>query len=230
MGKHLKKAKQYHAKRIIRAVYSMRPVKNYAHVKNTLGYLERNEGIDNPITVGILIADYRRSFCRENILDQLERLDKKSGSLIDFYIPGYIRCTRYAKHSNSQLVYKTARYRFSLREFNGFLEELEHKGIKVTGRTQFLLVPYERGQLWFKDALVFDLEKDEASGKIESTKLFFDFIFDISKRTTDFNEFQKRIKLGRAKTTFIDFVKDQLPSSLWSLVTTPFSKLFKLGK
>lgn len=93
-----------------------------------------------------------------------------------------------------------------------------------------MLVPYERGQLWFKDALVFDLEKDEASGKIESTKLFFDFIFDISKRTTDFNEFQKRIKLGRAKTTFIDFVKDQLPSSLWSLVTAPFSKLFNPEK
>lgn len=93
-----------------------------------------------------------------------------------------------------------------------------------------MLVPYDGGHLWFKDALVFDLEKDEASGKIESAKLFFDFIIDISKKTTDFSEFQKRIKLGRIGTILIDFVKEQLPSSLWTLVTDPFSKLFKPEK
>ena len=230
MVKISKKSRLYRSRIRSYRAHSVRPTRNYIHIKHVLGYQARNEGIDNPITVGILIADYRRSFCRENILDQLERLDKKSGPLIDFYIPGYIRCTRYAKHSDNHLVYKTAKYRFSLREFNGFLDELEHKGIKVTGRTQFLLVPYERGQLWFRDALVFDLEKDEASGKIESVKLFFDFIIDISKQTTDFSEFQKEIKRGRIKTSLIDFVKDQLPSSLWSLVTAPFSKLFNPEK
>ena len=225
-----KNFRTYHSRKRRYKAHAVRPINNHILMLHTLSYRERNEGINHPITVGILVADYRRSFCRENILYQLDRMDKKTGPLIDFYIPGYIKCPHYEKASSNQITFKTGKYRFSLRAYNSFLEYLEQKGINVSGRTQFLLVPYDGGHLWFKDALVFDLEKDEASGKIESAKLFFDFIIDISKKTTDFSEFQKRIKLGRIGTILIDFVKEQLPSSLWTLVTDPFSKLFKPEK
>lgn len=44
---------------------------------------------DIPITMGILVADYRQSDAREYILNYLNRFDERSGRYIDFYLPGY---------------------------------------------------------------------------------------------------------------------------------------------
>lgn len=202
---------------------SVHPVRSYRRMINELAHREDSRGTDIPITVGILIADFRRNFCRENICSQIERLNRKSGPLIDFYIPGYIRTILEDSESDC-LCFKDAGYRFSRHDFDEFIYKLEDRGIKVTGHAQLLLIPYEKKRLWFRDAISFDLEKDESSGKIESTKLFFDFIFEISKSTTDFEEFRKKINFERTRVAVIEFVKEQLLSSLWSLLTSPFYK------
>lgn len=175
-------------------------------------------------TVGILIADYRRQFCKENIINQLGRLNRESGPLIDFYIPGYVRIKSVERHQNDCFGFQKHTYYFSRQEFDRFVREIEHRGLKVTGRTQLLLVPYENHRLRYKKAMAFDLEQEEASGKIESTKLFFDFIIEISKKTTEFEEFKRRIQRGRARTMFLDFLKEKLPDTLLSLITSPFSQ------
>lgn len=175
-------------------------------------------------TVGILIADYRRQFCKENIINQLERINRDSGPLIDFYIPGYVRTKSVERRHNNQFEFQKRTYRFSGQEFDRFVSEIECRGIKVTGRTQLLLVPYKNHRLWYKEAMVFDLEKEESTGKIESTKLFFDFIIEISKRTTEFEEFKRRIQCGRVRTMFLDFLKEKLPDTLLSLIMSPFSQ------
>lgn len=175
-------------------------------------------------TVGILIADYRRQFCKENIINQLGRLNRESGPLIDFYIPGYVRIKSIERHQNDCFGFQKHTYYFSRQEFDRFVREIEHRGIKVTGRTQLLLVPYENHRLRYKKAMAFDLEQEEASGKIESTKLFFDFIIEISKKTTEFEEFKRRIQHSRARTMFLDFLKEKLPDTFWSWIMSTFSQ------
>lgn len=208
----------------IRRVHKIRPVSNFRGMILKHAYIENEIGRDFPITVGILIADYRRSFCKENIVEQVERLNRKSGPLIDFYLPGYTQITGGVGVSEEQFKLNGSTYSFSRREFDRFVDELERKGIKVTGRAQLLLVPYENRRFYFRKALNFDLEKDEATGKFESTKLFFDFIIEISRKTTEFDEFRKRIKLQRKGFVFLNFFKEELPSLFFSLLTSPFTK------
>lgn len=208
----------------IRRVHKVRPVSNFRSMILKHAYIENEIGRDFPITVGILIADYRRSFCKENIVDQVERLNRKSGPLIDFYLPGYTQITGGVGVSEEKFKLNGSTYSFSRREFDQFVDELERKGIRVTGRAQLLLVPYENRRFYFRKALNFDLEKGEATGKIESTKLFFDYIIEISRKTTEFDEFRKRIKLKRTGFVFLDFFKEELPSLFLSLLTSPFTK------
>lgn len=201
----------------------MFPVGSFARMESDLWLREYKKGTDIPITVGILIADCRRRFCKENILNQIERLDKKSGPLIDFYLPGYCSTYEIDEHYKEDYKFQCRNYSFSVDYFNEFIDELEKRGVKITGRTQLLLVQYEGNKLLFRDALCFDLEGDENKGKIESTKLFFDSIFNIASETTIFDIFRTKIRQERINTSFIKFLKENLPSTVLSLITGSFN-------
>ena len=200
----------------------MFPVGSFSRMKNDLWLREYEKGTDIPITVGILIADYRRSFCKENVLNQLERFDKKSGPLIDFYIPGYCKTSEIDEHYADKYRFKNQEYSFSPKYFNEFIDELEKRNIRVTGRTQLLLIPYEHHHLLFDQAISFDLESDESGNKIESTKLFFESIFQIASETTAFEIFKARINHDRASNWFFGFLKEKLPDAILSLIMSPF--------
>lgn len=202
----------------------MFPVGSFSRMKNDLWLREYEKGTDIPITVGILIADYRRSFCKENVLNQLERFDKKSGPLIDFYIPGYCKTSEIDEHYVDDYRFKNKKYSFSPQYFNEFIDELEKRNIRVTGRTQLLLLPYEHHHLLFDQAISFDLEGDESGNKIESTKLFFESIFQIASETTAFEIFKARITHDRASNWFFGFQKEKLPDALLSLIMSPFQR------
>lgn len=202
----------------------MFPVGSFSRMKNDLWLREYEKGTDIPITVGILIADYRRSFCKENVLNQLERFDKKSGPLIDFYIPGYCKTSEIDEHYVDDYRFKNKKYSFSPQYFNEFIDELEKRNIRVTGRTQLLLLPYENHHLVFDQAISFDLESDESGNKIESTKLFFESIFQIASETTAFEIFKARINHDRASNWFVGFLKEKLPDAILSLIMNPFQR------
>ena len=202
----------------------MYPVGSFSRMKNDLWLREYEKGTDIPITVGILIADYRRNFCRENVLNQLERFDKKSGPLIDFYIPGYCKTSEIDEHYADKYRFKSKEYSFSPKYYDEFIDELEARNIKVTGRTQLILLPYERNHLLFDQAISFDVESDESGNKIESTKLFFESIFQIASETTKFDEFKKRIDRSRAANWFWGFLKENLPGTVLSFITSPLQK------
>ena len=202
----------------------MFPVGSFNRMQNDLRLKEYNKGTDIPITVGILIADYRRSFCKENILNQLERFDKKSGPLIDFYMPGYCKTSEIDEHYVDKYKFKNMEYSFSPKYFNEFIDELEYRGIKVTGRAQLILLPYEHNHLLFNEAISFDIESDEYSNKIESTKLFFEDIFKIASVTAEFEIFKSKINHDRASRFIFDFIKEKLSDTILSLARIPFEK------
>lgn len=202
----------------------MYPVGSFDRMRQDLWRREYEKGTDIPITVGILIADYRRSFCKENVLNQLERFDKKSGSLIDFYIPGYCKTSEIDQHYQEKYVFKRDTYSFSPEYFNEFVDILENCGIKVTGRTQLILLPYEGNQLLFDHTISFDVETDESEKKIESTKLFFESIFQIASETTKFDVFKERIYRSRTVNSCLRFLKENFPGMALSFIPNPFHK------
>ena len=196
----------------------MFPTGSFDRMKSELWFREYEKCTDIPITVGILIADYRRRFCKENVINQIERLDKKSGPLIDFYIPGYCKTAEIDEVYLEDFRFKGKSYSFSVEYYNEFIEKLEKMGVEVTGRTQFLLIPYENNKLQVNQALCFDLENDENKSKIVSTKLFFDSIFEISKETTQFEVFKRKIAQERVSAGVIRFLKENLPNTVLSLI------------
>ena len=200
----------------------------YDNLINRLNRKERRNGTDIPITVGILIADCRDYFARRKIFDCLSDLNIRSGPFIDFYIPGYAEI-KMPKDANQEVLmqhlsrcdfrYDGKFYSFDENEFFEVINKLENHELKVTGRTQLLLLPYKNGTLHFKDATIFDLEKDEQSDIIESVKLFFDLIFDISKETTSIDEFRNRIMLDKTKHALIKFIKGHAIDALKDIST-----------
>lgn len=202
--------------------------KGYSNLINRLNRKERRNGTDIPITIGILIADCRDPFARRKIFDCLSELNIRSGPLIDFYIPGYaeIKIPKSADQevleqhlSRCDFRFNGKFYSFDEDEFYGAINQFEEHEIKITGRTQLPLLPYKNGTLCFKEAAVFDLEKDEQSEIIESVKLFFDLIFDISKETTNIDEFRNRIMLDKTKRAAIKFIKGHAVDALKDIST-----------
>lgn len=175
-----------------------------------LWFREAMKGTDIPITVGILIADCRQAFCAQYILNYWKSLNKDSGVLIDFYLPGYVKLQKEKNDSDITIRLGNEEYRFLPDDFDEFAKRMKEKGIKVTGRAQLLLVPYENGHLWFKDALVYDLEKSKEVERAGSVKLFFEYLIAISKKTTDFEIFKETIQGDMRRTAILDFVKEKL--------------------
>jgi len=201
----------------------MFPTGSFDRMKNELYDRENIKGTDIPITVGILILDFCRQFCKENIFNQLERLDKRSGQLIDFYIPGYCKTKDVDEHYNESYKFKNESYSFDSYYFYDFIDQLEALELKVTGHAQLLLIPFIKGHLDIKNALSFDLEKDEKRGKIESVKLFFDFIIEIASETVAFEEFRKNTRLDRRKRTMLAFIKEKAPEAVLSFLVSACS-------
>ena len=87
-----------------------------------------------------------------------------------------------------------------------------------------LLLPYENHHLLFDQTISFDLESDENGNKIESTKLFFESIFQIASETTAFEVFKARINHDRTSNWFLGFLKEKLPDAILSLIMNPFQR------
>ena len=198
----MEQSKKWHPELCSPPLY-VRPTRDIRIMEAELGYKQRINGGNIPITVGILIADSRRQYCRENIITQLGQIDKASGPLIDFFLPGYDRIIKEEKIPIFQFKFKKRTYCFNSDEFDSVVAVLEGHGIKVTGRAQLLLVPYENNRLCLSDAMMFDLEKEEASGRIESTRLFIKFIIKIAKK-------RRNLKNSRERFNVTDLVPHSL--------------------
>lgn len=183
---------------------------SFEKMEHELWIREAMKGTDIPITVGILIADCRQSFCTQYILNYWKSLNEDSGVLIDFYLPGYVKLQKKKNASDITIRLGDEEYLFLPNDFDKFVNRLKNKGIKVTGRAQLLLVPYENGHLWFKDALVYDLEKSKEVERAGSVKLFFEYLIEISEKTTDFKVFKETIQGDMRRTAILNFVKEKL--------------------
>lgn len=203
----------------------MFPTGSFGRMKNELYWREKDKGTDIPITVGILIADVRRQLEREYIFNYINRLNLETGKLIDFYIPGYIKISNQHDYDNNKYYLNNCvesfklgknRYFFSPELFDEFLDDLsEHSNKHLTPDPKIILVSYAHEQICFGDSIIFDLRQEDRKNSISE---LFQFIINIARKTTEFEDFKRRIFLDNSKNQFINFVKNKLPDQLLSFV------------
>ncbi len=177
---------------------------------------------DECITVGILVADYRQTECREYIINYLNRFDELSGKYIDFYLPGYYLYTGdgktdwpkgnhynmcISKHRSSQTEIYLDRMKspvyFDYYLFEDFLRELE-KRTHITYRYCPMLILVEvsqekfRGQLEFQRKMVIDLDDGTDNGVKRAGNLF-DAIFEFAKKEVHLDRFRKGLRMRYIK-------------------------------
>ena len=141
---------------------------------------------------------------------------------MDFYIPGYYKGNKVTKYDIKSYMFKEEQYWFKSQYFDSFIEKIEKKGVIVTGNAQLLLVPYQDERLFFEKSIGVDLEKNVAEGNIVSLKLFFEELFTIAKKTTEFRTFVEQIENERKNDVdiFLKFLESKIAETLWSLFTS----------
>lgn len=172
---------------------------------------------DIPITMGILVADYRQSDAREYILNYLNRFDEKSGKYIDFYLPGYYMYSKESKNewkkrshqnicisrhcSSKEPIYISRlneNYYFDGYLFENFLRDFETKvGISYTYSPMLILVEINKRNrcehLEFLDKMVINLDDGTPRG-VRRSGILFEEIFNIAKREERLDRFGKEIR------------------------------------
>ncbi len=186
-----------------------------------------------PITMGILVADYRQSDAREYILNYLNRFDEKSGKYIDFYLPGYYMFSEeskyewkhrshqnicISKHCSSKKPVFISRLKenfyFDGYLFEDFLRDFENKtAISYTYSPMLILVEVNKsngyGRLEFQNKMVIDLNDGTPCG-VRRSGVLFEAIFNIAKHETRLDRFRREIRMyylkGNAVKTVARFL------------------------
>ena len=195
----------------------MFPVGSYDRILADLHMREYHGNLPSDLAVGILVADCRRQYCQENIINHLRRFDKKSGKLIDFFLPGYCHARDLANESVNYTL-RSEDYAFSPDLFDDFLDQMSTNRLEPTGHVELILASYHDTRLDLFNAIRFDIEKEEREGIILSPMHFFQQIFDIAKKTTEFEAFKGNIRDDRRRDAIIAFVKEKLPDQLLGLL------------
>lgn len=186
--------------------------------------LEKYDG--TPVTMGILVADYRQTEAREYILNYLNRFDEKSGEYIDFYLPGYymyacesenewnvrshqnICISRHCTSNNPIYINRlNEKFYFDDYLFEDFLREFEKRtGIAYTYNPMLILIEVNKsvgyGSIEFQDKMVIELDNGTQGG-IKRSGLLFEEIFAIARREIDLKRFETKLSMHYIKGTAV---------------------------
>lgn len=151
-------------------------------------------------TTGILVADYQQQRTMEDIFINLDIFHKRSGSYIDFYIPGYVKVTDDTPFDFSVGGIK---YRFDRDSFNTSILELEQiYGIEYKYKPLLILQESLNGNMTQK-RIVIELDTEDVG-------LLFDEIFRIARREVNIEAFSKELRNAQ--------IKRMLPQIIWKAI------------
>lgn len=201
--------------------------------------LEQYKELDVPITVGILLADYRQTAAREYILNYLNRFDDLSGKYIDFYLPGYYlyagdSIDEWKKRSHYNICISRHRaddyisirrtgekYYFDDYLFEEFLRDMEKRmQISYTYNPMLLLVEVNmnkaRGKLEYQRKMIIELDNTQQG--IRRSGCLFDEIFRIAQREVNLDRFGGAIRMKYIKGCAIKSLAKALDGSIIEVV------------
>jgi len=140
-----------------------------------------NMNISNTV-VGIIIANANKAFVKEEILDNIEYANMRSGNYIDFFFAGY------SEYNMSGTQWKTINgpngknWYFSVKMFNEFIEMLERKSTwKYSGETELLLLEFKNNDLCFDKVISIWIDKAVREESIYSVSRLFEIIYQIAR-------------------------------------------------
>lgn len=201
--------------------------------------LDQYKDLEVPITVGILLADYRQTDAREYILNYLNRFDKLSGKYIDFYLPGYYLyagdssnewktrshynvCISRHRSNDYICIRRTGeKYYFDDYLFEEFIRDMENKmQISYTYNPMLLLVEVNmnnaRGKIEYQRKMVIELDNTQQG--IRRSGCLFDEIFQIAQREANLDRFGKSIKMKYIKGCAIKSLAKALDGNIIEVV------------
>lgn len=192
---------------------------------------------DTPVTMGILIVDYRQTEAREYILNYLNMFDEMSGKYIDFYLPGYYMYAcesqnEWQKRSHQNMCISRhcssnipifinrldERFYFDDYLFEDFLREFNKKtGISYVYTPMLTLVEVNKkkgyGAIQFQDKMVIELDDGTPRG-IKRSGVLFEKIFEIAKKEVHLERFEKEMRMSYVKGNAVKKIASILDGSI----------------
>lgn len=178
----------------------------------------RNHEISNiPVTIGLLIVDYRQTVNREYILNYLNRFDYKSDKYINFYLPGYLK-EKFSKTDCIRIKDKT--FYFCDWIYESFLKNIEEMyEIDYPYTPELILIEYDRGMLKPNKKIIIELDNDNSN--IKKTGELFEKIFSIAKECVSMDDFSNKLINYEFKNSIFDTILSAIDNSyISSLATT----------
>lgn len=155
----------------------------------------------------------------EKILKDLGYLDWRSQKDIDLYFAGYGTDEHYPKSKEVAEVDGTKWY-FSEKLFVSFLDEIEKIcKWKYSGESDLILISCKQGQISYKKAMIFHLEKLIREGVYVSTEKFFEELFSLCREKQTIKEISNAFGAKKVKYTILKIIVDKLPAGLGELFT-----------
>lgn len=193
--------------------------------QSMINELSKHEFSDIPVTIGILVVDYRQSVNREYILNYLKRFDYKSDSYINFYLPGYLI---QKLHSTDSIRLSDKIYYFSDWIYEDFLKCMEEEfGIDYPYRPELILMEYEKGKLRSSKKIIIELDSEEMN--IKKTGELFEKIFDIARFDVAIEEFSNKLNKKELKENLFDSIISGIGNSFLSSAVSTVKGIKKYG-
>jgi len=184
----------------------MNPAGKYEYMITDMGY---RYGSDASKTVGILIANPDKTFVKDEILNNIEYANSRSGLSIDFFFAGY---SKYDTYDEQQKIIKAPKgkdWYFSVKMFTDFIEQLEQKSRwEYSGETELLLLEFKNGNLCFDKVMHIWIDKVVQEESVYSASYLFENIYRIARKkmNTDTDEFSDRLGIRNVRNSFFDIM------------------------
>ena len=182
----------------------MNPAGNYKYMVHEMQY-RYEEGAS--CAVGILFANPRKAFVREEILENIEYANERSGLYIDFFFAGYSKYETDDPNEVHVNAPKGKKWYYSARMFREFIETLEKLSTwQYHGETVLLLTEFRERKLHFDRVISIWLDRAVREESIYSVSTLFEDIFRIARAKTEAHEFRNKLVQKSAGRSVLDSV------------------------
>jgi len=169
-------------------------------------YMIRNveHGCNGNSTIfGVLFANPTKTLVQEEILNNLEYANKRSGSYIDFYFAGYSEYVTNDKEENIIRAPGGKEWYFSPRMYVDFINQFEELSKwQYSGETELLLLEFKNRELCFDKVINIWIDKLVSNGGIYSVSNLFEEIYRGAR--------YKSPTVAKHKSRIIDFVNSMV--------------------
>ena len=181
----------------------MNPAGDYNYLIGSM----RNQYNNVSTIVGVLFANPNKTLVKQEILDNLEYANKRSGAYIDFYFAGYSEYRTDDEQENTICAPKGNEWYFSPKMYIDFINQFEEcSNWKYSGETELLLLEYKNGTLCFDKVISLWIDKLVRNENIYSVSNLFETIYRVARDKTEIDEFSYSLMYKNIKGSIFEII------------------------